>query len=64
MKIYTTREFSTIITGCNCIEDINDMIDYCMINAVAIIRNYGASYYNALAYTVEQKLRSLENITV
>jgi hypothetical protein len=64
MMLYTNKEFANIITNCKSVEDVTDVIDYCFVNAVAIIRRYGFTYYNFLAFTIEQKLRTVEKLHI
>lgn len=64
MKIYTTSEFASIIINSKDLYDLQDIIDYIFQNAVKIIREYGASYYNTLVFSIQEKLRSIEKIAV
>jgi hypothetical protein len=64
MKLYTTAELSTIIVNSADLYDLQDIIDYVFQNAVNIIQNNGACYYNALVFTIQEKLRSLETISI
>ena len=43
---------------------MTELIDYVLFNAVAIINLYGANEYNKLAFAIQEKLRSLEKISL
>ena len=64
MILYTTKELATIITNCKSAHDIGDISDYVMLNAVAIINKYGASYYNAISFSIQEKIRIIFPVTV
>ena len=60
MKLYTTTEFSKIITSSKNEIEITDLMEYVFINAVAIIKTYGCSYYNLLTYSITEKMRQFD----
>jgi len=64
MKIYTNQEFATLISDCKNDVDIDAIAQYVLRNAVQIIKLYGESYYNVLAFMIEEKIRLLFPVTI
>ena len=64
MILYSTKELATIITNCKSGYEITDISDYVMLNAVSIINKYGPSYYNAIAFSIQEKIRIIFPVTV
>lgn len=62
--IYSKKQFATIITDVATFTDLQIIAAYVLHNAVAIIKEYGATGYNAIVFAIEEKERQLENITV
>lgn len=62
--IYTTTELNKILSQVKTLEDMTELIDYVLINAVAIINLYGANQYNKLAFAIQEKIRSLEKLSL
>ena len=64
MKLFTTKQIAQIITGIKTFTELQLITDYILQNGVAIINNYGAAYYNSIAFAIQEKTRQLENIKV
>lgn len=63
-KLYTYTEIFTIIDKTNSPDQMTNLIDHLMFNAVQYISSCGAAKYNSIAFTIQEKLRQLEAIAL
>lgn len=64
MELYSKEQLTKIVTSIAIFQELQTATEYIVRNAVAIIKNYGATFYNSIAYTLQEQTRKLEKITL